>query len=49
MRKMLESTAVILEGKAAIAPGTSTDAAWAKPLVGVQQLTTGFLAIAHAQ
>ena len=47
MRKMLEQGGY--ETKAAVAPGTSTDAVWAKPLVGIQQLTSGFLAIAHAQ
>ncbi len=47
MRKMLEAGGYAT--KAAIAPGTSTDAAWAKPLVGIQQITSGFLAVAHAQ
>lgn len=47
MRKMLEQGGY--ETKAATAPGTSTDAVWAKPLVGIQQLTSGFLAIAHSQ
>ena len=49
MRKQLEQHDVSLQTKAATAPGTSTDAVWAKPLVGVQQLTTGFLQIAHSQ
>ena len=51
MRKMLEqnSGGYIDITKAATAPGTSSDAVWAKPLVGVQQLTSGFLAIAHSQ
>jgi hypothetical protein len=46
MRKALESSD--LATKAAIAPGTSTDSAWAKPLIGVQQLAAGFLAVAHS-
>jgi hypothetical protein len=49
MRKMLEARDVELVGKAATAPGTSTDAVWAKPLAGVEQITSGFLAIAHSQ
>lgn len=49
MRKQLETRDVELSTKAATAPGTSTDAVWAKPLVGVAQLTTGFLQIAHSQ
>jgi hypothetical protein len=48
MRQMLEKS-LHLEVKAAIAPGTSTDAVWAKPLVGIAQLAAGFLAIAHSQ
>ena len=48
MRKMFEAHDVSLMTKAATAPGTSTDAVWAKPLVGINQLTTGFLSIAHA-
>ena len=34
--------------KAAIAPGTSTDATWAAPLVGIQQLEDGFAKVAHS-
>jgi HK97 family phage prohead protease len=48
MRKMLEQHADF-SIKAAVAPGTSTDSVWAKPLVGVQQITTGFLQVAHSE
>lgn len=49
MRKMLETHDVSLTTKAATAAGTSTDAVWAKPLVGIQSITSGFLSIAHSQ
>ena len=49
MRKMLEHQDVQFATKAATAPGTSTDAVWAKPLVGIDQIASGFLAIAHSQ
>jgi HK97 family phage prohead protease len=48
MRKMLESGSDWAT-KAATAPGTTTDATWAKPLVGVQQIANGFLTVAHGQ
>src|SRR5262245_9655509 len=46
VRKSLESTDMLL--KAAVAPGTSTDATWAGPLAGIQQLAAGFLQVAHS-
>jgi HK97 family phage prohead protease len=38
-----------LDMKAAVAAGTTTDPTWAKPLVGIESLASGFLAIAHSQ
>ncbi|HMJ81940.1 MAG TPA: HK97 family phage prohead protease [Vicinamibacterales bacterium] len=48
IRKSMQDN-LSLEMKAAVAAGTTTDATWAKPLVGIQQLTAGFLAVAHSQ
>jgi hypothetical protein len=49
MQKWLDTGEVTLTLKAAVNPATTTDAVWAKPLVGVEQWTGGFLAIAHSQ
>lgn len=49
MQKWLDTGEVALDLKAAIAPATTTGADWAKPLVGVEAWTGGFLAIAHSQ
>jgi len=35
--------------KAVVAPGTSQDPAWAKPLIGIEAWAAGFLEIAHSQ
>ena len=49
MQQQLETGVVPLTLKAAVAPATTTDATWAKPLVGIEQWAGGFLAIAHSQ
>ena len=49
MRKWLETGAVDLTTKAVVAPGTSTDPAWAKPLVGIESWAGGFLELAHSK
>lgn len=49
MKKLIESGGLDLLQKAIVAPGTTTDAVWAKPLVNIDQWAGGFLAIAHGQ
>jgi len=49
MQQWLDTGQVTLTLKAAVAPGITTDAVWAKPLVATEQWTGGFLAIAHSQ
>jgi len=38
-----------LNTKALTAPGTTTDATWAKPLVGIESWAGGFLEVAHSR
>lgn len=38
-----------LNAKALTAPGTTTDATWAKPLVGIESWAAGFLEVAHSR
>jgi hypothetical protein len=47
MRQWLDKGAINLVTKSVVAPGTSTDPAWAKPLVGLESWAGGFLEIAH--
>jgi len=49
LKNWLEKGKVDLLSKAVSAPGTSTDPAWAKPLVGLESWAAGFLEIAHSQ
>ena len=49
MQKWLETGTVNLAMKAMVAPGTTQDATWAKPLVGMESWAAGFLQIAHSQ
>jgi hypothetical protein len=47
LKGWLEKGTVDLLSKAVTAPGTSSDPAWAKPLVGLESWAAGFLTIAH--
>lgn len=49
LRGWLEKGDVNLVTKSVTAPGTSTDPAWAKPLIGIEQWAGGFLELAHSQ
>lgn len=49
LKKALADGHFELSTKATVAPGTSTDATWAGPLVNVEGWVNGFLAIAHQQ
>ena len=49
LRTWREKGLLELSTKAIVAPGTTTDATWAKPLVGLTSWAAGFLEVAHAR